>query len=315
MVRTFDRAFKSISFVSALLSLVLIFSIFFTLLYYSREAIGGIGFLDFIFGTVWAPSQGVYGAFRPLMGTLITTIIAIVIAVPFGIGIAIFIVEVCPNVLKRPITTAIELLAAIPSIIYGMWALFTFSSFSNKFIEPFLDFTLSWLPFVGHFFSVDCGGADVCVNTSGVNILTAGIILAIMVLPFITMVAVETFERVPRVIKESAYGLGATRWEVVRDVMIPYSSVSIMGSIIVALGRALGETMAVAFIIGNSYAALQTLYSPYSTITSVLANEFNESDGLHRSSLFFLATILFMANFIILALFKYYIHKRANRFS
>jgi phosphate transport system permease protein len=226
---------------------------------------------------------------------------ALIVAVPVAIGIAIFITELCPYVLRQPVGTAIELLAAIPSIIYGMWGLFVFAPLLERTVQPALAAVFGRIPLVGSYFHITHDG--------GVNIFTTSMVLAIMVIPFIASITRDTFMQVPPILKESAYSIGATKWEVVKDVIMPYAKAGTTGGIIIATGRALGETMAVAYVIGNRHGELSSIFAPFTTITSVLANEFNEASGLHMSSLFFLALILFVANLFIMSLTKYMLRR------
>jgi phosphate transport system permease protein len=223
-------------------------------------------------------------------------------AVPVALGIAVFITELCPAVLKPIFGTAIELLAAIPSIIYGMWGLFTFAPLMGEYVEPLLQRVFEPIPLIGQLFT----GVPL-----GIDILTTSIILSIMIVPFIASIVRDTFDQTPVQLKESAYGIGATQWEVVKDVMIPHAKTGILGSIIIAMGRALGETMAVAFVLGNKHAIATSLFDASATITVTLANEFTEADSdLYMSSLFYLALILLTMNFIILALAKTFLARK-----
>lgn len=214
---------------------------------------------------------------------------------------AVFIVEMCPSFLKGFISTAIELLAAIPSIIYGMWGLFIFAPFLENTLQKWVYGALGDVPVIGSFFQINYAG--------GIGLLTSGIVLSIMIVPFIASIAREALSRVPRELKESGYGLGAEKWETIRDVSLPYTKTAIWGGIIIALGRALGETMAIAYIIGNMNISLTSVFDPYVTVTSVLVNEFNEASGLQMSSLFFLALLLFVLNFLTLIVAKVYISR------
>jgi phosphate transport system permease protein len=209
---------------------------------------------------------------------------------------AIFLTELCPDKLRTTIGTALELLAAIPSIIYGMWGLFILAPFLESYFQPLIGHSLGRLPLIGSFFQAKLAG--------GVNLFTASMILSVMIIPFISSIAREAMAQVPPMLKESSYGLGATRWETLIHVVIPYTKMALAGGIILAMGRALGETMAVAYVIGNRHAALDSIFSPYTTITSVMANEFNEASGLQLSALFSLALILFLANFLALSVAK-----------
>ncbi len=293
--------FSSVTLISALPVLIVSIGIFITLMYESREAIAEFGFFGFIFSFEWNYAENIYGAAQPLLGTLVTSIGALIIAVPIAIGIAIFITELCPHFLKGAVSSAIELLAAIPSIIYGMWGLFTFAPFIEGTLQKWITLSLGQLPLIGSVFQAQYAG--------GVSIFTASLVLSIMIIPFIASIARDTFVQTPDILKESAYAIGATRWEVIRDVTMPFCKTGITSGIIIAAGRALGETMAIAYVIGNSHGSLGSMFDPYSTITSTLANEFNEASGLQMSSLFMLAFILFIANFTTLALAKIYTKK------
>ena len=254
----------------------------------------GIGFF---FTSEWDIINGEFGGLIAIYGTLITSFIALLIAVPLSFGIAVFLTELCPNVLRRPLGTAIELLAAVPSIIYGMFGLFIFAPIFADYIQPALAGTLGQIPGLGILFS----GAF-----NGIGILCAGLILAMMILPFIASVMRDVFEIVPPVLKESAYGIGCTTWEVVRNVVLPYTKAGVIGGIMLGLGRALGETMAVTFVIGNAHRLSASLFAPGNSIASTLANEFGEAElGPHYSSLFALGLALFMITFIVLAIAKW----------
>jgi len=262
----------------------------------------------FLWTDAWNPVKENFGALVPIFGTLVTSAIAMVIGIPLSFGVAIFITELCPAWLKRPLSIAIELLAAVPSIIYGMWGLFVFAPFFRANVEPLLIGTLGQIPGIGGLFA----GPPL-----GIGILTAGIILAIMVLPFITAVIRDVFETVPPMLKESGYGLGMTTWEVVRSIVIPHTRVGIVGGVMLGLGRALGETMAVTFVIGNAHRISASLLAPGTTISSALANEFTEAvSDLYVSSLILLGLILFVITFIVLSLAKLMlarVERRAGR--
>jgi phosphate transport system permease protein len=252
--------------------------------------------LSFLWSPNWNPVTEEFGALVPIFGTVVTSVIAMVIGVPVSFGIAIFLTELSPNWLKRPLGTAIELLAAIPSIIYGMWGLFVFVPLFQTYLQPMLIGTLGKVPFFGALFA----GPPL-----GIGMLTAGIILSIMVIPFITAVMRDVFELVPPLLKESAYGLGATTWEVVWRVVLPYTKVGVIGGIMLGLGRALGETMAVTFVIGNAHRLATSLMAPGNSIASALANEFTEAVGdVYFSALYELGLILFLITTIVLALSK-----------
>ena len=296
-----DKFFLAASLISALSILLIIIGIIVSLFIESSDAIKAFGFLDFIFSTTWDYNEEIFGAGRALLGSILTSFIAIIIAAPMGIGMAVFIVEICPSFLKGFISTAIELLAAIPSIIYGMWGLFIFAPFLENTLQKWVSETLGNVPVIGSFFQINYAG--------GIGLLTSGIVLSIMIVPFIASIAREALSRVPRELKESVYGLGAEKWETIRDVSLPYTKTAVWGGIIIALGRALGETMAIAYIIGNMNISLTSVFDPYVTVTSVLVNEFNEASGLQMSSLFFLALLLFILNFLTLIAAKVYISR------
>jgi phosphate transport system permease protein len=252
--------------------------------------------LSFITTIEWDPVNDKYGALIAIVGTLATSFIALLIAFPVSFGIALFLTEICPVWLRRPMGTAVELLAGVPSIIYGMWGLFVFAPLFADHVQPLLKSTLGQLPFIGPVFSGP---------TMGIGILTAGLILAVMIIPFISSVMRDVFEIVPAVLKESAYGLGCTKWEVVRKIVLPYTKTGVVGGVMLGLGRALGETMAVTFVIGNAHNLSWSLFAAGNSIASTLANEFAEAESaLHVSSLFALALILFIITFIVLSAAK-----------
>jgi phosphate transport system permease protein len=253
--------------------------------------------LGFFFTQEWDIVNGEFGGLIAIYGTLVTSIIALLIAVPLSFGIAVFLTELCPGPLRRPLGTAVELLAAVPSIIYGMFGLFIFAPLFAEYIEPALAVTLGQIPGLGILFS----GAF-----NGIGVLCAGLILAMMILPFISSVMRDVFEIVPPVLKESAYGIGCTTWEVVKNVVLPYTKAGVIGGIMLGLGRALGETMAVTFVIGNAHRLSASLFAPGTSIASTLANEFGEAEaGNHLSSLFALGLALFIITFIVLACAKW----------
>ena len=296
-----DIIFSSITAIASVSVLLLILGILYVLILESYPSIEKFGFLRFITSTDWNPVKGSFGAATNLFGTAITTVLSILIAVPVAIGIAIFVTEIAPNFLKGPIGAAIELLAAIPSIIYGMWGLFTLAPIMANYIEPALQKSIGSLPLVGVLFEG---------TPMGIDLLTASVILSIMIIPFTASISRDAFNLTPAVIKESAYALGATKWEVVKDIVIPYSKVGVFGGVVLSLGRALGETMAVAFVLGNNHQITKSLFDAAATITVTLANEFTEADtDIYLSSLFYLALLLFVMSFIILALAKFFILK------
>ncbi|MBI3452420.1 MAG: phosphate ABC transporter permease subunit PstC [Rhodospirillales bacterium] len=248
----------------------------------------------FLVTEAWNPVKDRFGALAPIYGTLTTAAIAMLVGVPISFGIAVFLTETCPPWLKRPLGIAIELLAGIPSIIYGIWGLFIFAPFLQSTLQPFLIATHGELPWIGELFAGP---------PFGIGVLTAGLVLAIMVLPFITSIMRDVFETVPPMLRESAYGVGATTWEVVWNVVLPYTRAGVVGGVMLGLGRALGETMAVTFVIGNAHRISASVLAPGTTISATLANEFTEAIGeLYISSLFALGLILFAITFIVLAL-------------
>ena len=261
--------------------------------------------LGFFFTNVWNPVTSEFGALAPIYGTLVTSAIALLIGVPVSFGIAIFLTEMCPPLLKRPLGTAVELLAAIPSIIYGMWGLFVFAPIFGDYVQPALHQMFGDLWILGPLFQ----GAPI-----GIGMLSAGIILSVMVIPFIASVMRDVFEIVPPVLKESAYGIGCTTWEVVWNIVLPYTKVGVIGGIMLGLGRALGETMAVTFVIGNAYRISASLFAPGNSIASTLANEFNEAaEPVHRASLIALGLMLFVLTFIVLACSRLLLAQLAKR--
>jgi phosphate transport system permease protein len=287
-----DAIFAKTTQFFALLVLVTLLAIIGSLVVGSWPTLSSTG-LKFFVSDSWDPVRKLFGGMAPLWGTLITAIIALVIAVPVSFGIAIFLTEICTPKLKRPLGTAVELLAAIPSIIYGMWGLFIFAPLFAETLQPLITQTLGSLPLIGIVFQ----GAPM-----GFGVFTAGIILSIMVIPFIASVMRDVFETTPAILKESAYGLGATTWEVVWNVVLPYTKAGVIGGIMLGLGRALGETMAVTFVIGNAYNISAKLFEPGNSIASSLANEFNEaSDPTHLSALITLGLTLFLLSFCVLS--------------
>jgi phosphate transport system permease protein len=291
-----DMVFRAATRASAILVLVLLGGVAISLIAGSWEALSKFG-ISFLTTESWNPVTENFGALAPIYGTIVTSTIAIVIAVPIGIGIAVFLTELCPRPLRRPIGIAVELLAGIPSIIYGIWGLFVFAPFLQTTIQPFVIWLFKGIPGLDSLFAGP---------PYGIGLLTSSLILAIMVLPFITSITKDVFDTVPAVLKESAYGIGCTTWEVTRRVTIPYTRVGIMGGVMLGLGRALGETMAVTFVIGNAHRISASLFAPGTTISATIANEFTEADGnLYTSSLVSLGLILFIITFIILAIARY----------
>lgn len=301
-----DRAFYWITRISAILVLLLLGGIIVSLIVGSWPAIVEFG-SAFLTTQRWAPSAEppVLGALSPLYGTILTSAIAMAIAIPVGIGIAVFLTELCPLWARRPIGMAIELLAGIPSIIYGMWGLFVFAPFMAENIDPWLDEHLGSVPYIGALFS----GPPL-----GLGMLTAGIVLGIMVIPFISSVMRDVFQTVPSRLKESAYALGSTRWEVVWHVILPYTRSAVIGGIFLGLGRALGETMAVTFVLGNAHELSASLLMPGNSIAATIANEFTEADSeIYLSSLIALGFLLFVVTFIVLALAKLMLMRLSQR--
>lgn len=293
--RVLDRVFKYSTQFFALSVLLTLLGIIASLIFNAAPALSKFG-LGFFTTVEWDIINGEFGGLIAIYGTIITSVIALLIAVPLSFGIAVFLTEMCPMILRRPLGTAIEILAAVPSIIYGMFGLFIFAPLFAEYIQPVLAASLGQIPGLGILFS----GAF-----NGIGILCAGLILAMMVLPFIASVMRDVFEIVPPVLKESAYGIGCTTWEVVKNVVLPYTKTGVIGGIMLGLGRALGETMAVTFVIGNAHKISPSLFAPGNSIASTLANEFGEAEvGLHYSSLFALGLALFVITFIVLTLAK-----------
>jgi len=287
-----DWFFHKITMFFALTVLFVLVGIIISLINGALPALKEFG-PGFITTVEWDPVNDQFGAAIAIVGTLASAGIALLIAFPVSFGIALFLTEVCPVWLRRPLGTAVELLAGVPSIIYGMWGLFVFAPMFSEYVQPLLKASFGALPWIGALFKGP---------TMGIGILTAGLILAVMIIPFIASVMRDVFEIVPAVLKESAYGLGCTRWEVVRKVVLPYTKTGVVGGVMLGLGRALGETMAVTFVIGNAAKLPTSLFSPGSSIASTLANEFAEaSSKLHVSSLFALGLILFVITFIVLS--------------
>ncbi len=280
------KFFRGFSFFSATLSFFILLGIFIVLFMHSRESIHTFGW-HFFTTNVWEVGEddegGVFGGLIPIVGTIYTTVIAMVVATPIAMGIAIFLTEIAPAYLVKPVSISIELLAAIPSIVYGMWGLFYFAPITQRFI----------------------GG-------SGISILTAGLVLAIMVIPFMSAISKDAMNTTPDVLKESAYAMGATTFDVIKDVVMPYSKTGIIGSIILALGRALGETMAVAFLIGSVMKFPSNLTDSSTSIPVLLANNFAEAEDLELSSMFYLALILFVVSFIIISIAKFYFLRKRS---
>ena len=290
-----DAIFRNVTRFFALLVFSLLAAILVSLVVGSRASLEKFG-IGFLFSSNWDPVKDEFGALVPIFGTLATSAIALAVAIPVSFGIAMFLTELSPVWLRRPLGTAIEMLAAIPSIIYGMWGLFIFAPLFQLHVQPLLKNSLGSVP-----------GLDVLVAgpPMGIGMLAAGIILAVMVIPFITAVMRDVFELVPPMLKESAYGLGSTTWEVVWRVVLPFTKVGVIGGIMLGLGRALGETMAVTFVIGNAHQLSASLFAPGNSIASALANEFTEAVGdVYTSALFELGLILFLITTVVLACSK-----------
>ncbi len=302
-----DLLFSLLTGLASFTIILLILGILATLLTESWPAIRKFGFFRFLFTVEWNPVKEVFGAASTVYGTLLTTFFALLFAIPTAIGIAIFVTEIAPNFLKGPIGAAIELLAAIPSIIYGMWGLFTLAPIMSKYIEPALQKWFGSLPVLGMLFR----GTPL-----GIDLLTASVILAIMIIPFTASISRDSFNLTPSVVKESAYAMGATQWEVVKDVVLPYSKLGVFGGAVLSLGRALGETMAVAFVLGNNHRIATSLFDAASTITVTLATEFAEADSdLYLSSLYYLALVLFGLSFLALATAKLFLLRAEKKYS
>lgn len=296
MTKLGDRLFSGVARSFAVLTLVLLAGIIVALTVASWPSIEAYG-IGFLFSPEWNPPMEKFGALVPVYGTLVTALIALVIAVPVSFGIALFLTELSPRWLRRPLGTAIELLAAIPSIVYGMWGLLIFAPIFAQYVQPALQNTLGHLPLIGRLFA----GPPL-----GIGLLCAGVILAIMIIPYIASVMRDVFEVTPAMLKESAYGLGCTTWEVVWRVVLPYTKTGVVGGVMLGLGRALGETMAVTFVIGNTnFLNTASLFAPGNSITSALANEFAEADpGLHTAALMELGLILFVITLFVLVVSK-----------
>ena len=291
-LRLGDLGFRVLTRTAAIAVLIILGAVILSLIQGSVPALRAFG-LNFLIEERWNPVTERFGALAPIYGTLVTAFISMLIAVPVGLMIAVFLTELCPMWLRRPIGIAIELLAGIPSIIYGIWGLFMFAPFLQQTLQPFLIAVFGDIPVLSSLFAGP---------PYGIGVLTAGLVLTIMVLPFITSISRDVFESVPPVLKEAAYGIGCTTWEVVRHVVLPYARVGVIGGIMLGLGRALGETMAVTFVIGNAHRVSASLLAPGTTISATIANEFTEAVGdLYTSSLIALGLILFVITFIVLA--------------
>ncbi len=299
-----DNAFHLLTLAAAWTVLILLGGVIAALIAGSVPAIRAFGF-GFLWTEGWNPVTEKFGAMAPVYGTIVTSVIAMAIAVPSALGIAIFLTELCPYALRRPVGIAIELLAGIPSIIYGIWGLFVLAPFLQEYVQPGLISASANVPVLSGLFAGP---------PYGIGVLTAGVILAIMVLPIVSSISRDVFETVPAVLKEAAYGVGCTTWEVVRSVVIPYTRVGLIGAVLLGLGRALGETMAVTFVIGNAHKISPSLLSPGTTISATIANEFTEAVGdLYTSALIELGLILFVITFFILAISRYLLMRMHQR--
>jgi phosphate transport system permease protein len=302
-----DYIFSLLTAMASFTVIVLIVGILYVLISESSLAIHKFGVAKFLTSTDWDPVKESFGAATNIFGTIVTTALSLLFAIPVAIGIAVFITEIAPKFIKGPVGVAIELLAAIPSIIYGMWGLFALSPIMSNYIEPFLKRITTHIPLVSVLFQ----GTPL-----GIDILTASVILSIMIIPFTASISRDAFNLTPAVVKESAYALGATKWEVVKNVVIPYSKLGVFGGIVLSLGRALGETMAVAFVLGNNHRITSSLLDAAATITVTLANEFAEADkDIYLSSLFYLALVLFVLSFVTLAIAKFFLLRAERKYS
>jgi phosphate transport system permease protein len=288
----YERIFRSATLSAAILVLLILGGVGVSLLHGAWPAVSHFK-LDFVTREVWNPVTDQFGALGPIYGTVVTSLLAMLLAVPTGFGIALFLTELCPPLLKRPIGVAVELLAAVPSIIFGIWGLFVLAPVLQRHVQPWLIGNLGHLPVIGPLFKGP---------PFGIGIFTASLVLAIMVLPFIAATMRDVFDTVPAMLKESGYGLGATTWEVIWNVVVPHSRVGIVGGVMLGLGRALGETMAVTFVIGNAHRISSSILAPGTTISSAIANEFTEAVGdLYTSSLIALGLLLFLITFAVIA--------------
>lgn len=298
-----DRMFKLALTGAVIFVLIALAGAGLSMLWGGRHALQMQG-LSFFFSADWNPVENKFGALAPIYGTLVTALIAMVIAVPISYGIAFFLTEVAPRWLRGPVGTAIELLAGIPSIIYGMWGLFVLVPVMTEYVTPWLNDHLGELPLIGPMFQ----GPPL-----GIGMLTAGFVLAIMVIPFIASTMREVFLTVPTRLKESAYALGSTKWEVSWDIVLPYTRSAVIGGVFLGLGRALGETMAVAFVIGNSVQLSASLLEPGTTIAALIANDFGEATETYRSALLLLGFVLFIVTFVVLAIARLMLMRLARK--
>ena len=298
-----DRLFRWVLSATVVFVLLALAGAALAMLWGGRDALVSQGW-SFFFSAEWNPVENRYGALVPIYGTIVTAVIAMVIAVPVSFGIAFFLTEVAPRWMRGPVGTAIELLAGIPSIIYGMWGLFVLVPVMTEYVTPWLNDHLGTIPGLGVLFR----GPPL-----GIGMLTAGFVLAIMVIPFISSVMREVFLTVPTRLKESAYALGSTRWEVSWDIVLPYTRSAVIGGIFLGLGRALGETMAVAFVVGNSVRLSASLLEPGTTIAALIANDFGEATETYRSALLLLGFVLFVVTFVVLAIARFMLMQLARK--
>jgi phosphate transport system permease protein len=313
-----DKIFASVAQISGLFVLLLLGAIIVVLFVGGSHAFGKFGFFGFLGSDDWDPVQETFGALVPVFGTIVTAILALIIAVPLAFGIAFYLTELAPVWLRRPVSTAVELLAAVPSIIYGMWGFFVVVPIMSEYVQPFVislfDGSIEFDLFGRHITFYEIPGLQTLFAGPpfGTGILTAALILAVMVIPFIAATMRDVFETVPPVYKESAYGVGCTTWEVMRSIVIPYTRISVVGGIMLGLGRALGETMAVTFVIGNTNRIATSMFGPGNTIASIVALEFPESQAgsVKLSSLLALGFILFVISFIVLAISRVLLRQR-----
>ncbi len=289
--RGLDALFRGSAYAAALLVLLVLAGILASIVYGGYPAFAEFG-VSFLTSSAWNVGNEQYGALVAVLGTLASAFLALLIGVPVSLGIAVYLTQLCPGWARKPVAMTIELLAAVPSIIYGMWGLFVFAPLFARFVQIPVSNLVEGVPIVGTLLYARV--------PSGVGVLTAGIILAIMIVPFIASIARDMLDQIPTVLRESAYGIGCTTWEVVRHVLVPQAAVSIIGAIMLGLGRALGETMAVTFVVGNANRLSASIFDPSSTIASRIANEFNEADGLQLNALMALGCILFVITFIVL---------------
>lgn len=299
--------FSAITAIASFSVIILVAGILYVLVSEASLSMRKFGVIKFLASTDWDPVKESFGAATNIYGTLVTTLLSLSIAIPVALGIAVFVTEIAPDFLKGITSSAIELLAAIPSIIYGMWGLFTLSPLMSNYIEPFLKMSTAGIPLLHVLFEG---------TPMGIDILTASIILSIMIIPFTASISRDSFNLTPSVVKESAYALGATKWEVIKDIVMPHSKLGIFGGVVLSLGRALGETMAVAFVLGNNHRITTSLLDAAATITVTLANEFAEADrDLYLSSLYYLALVLFALSFVTLAAAKFFLLRAKKRHS